>query len=169
MAQSGFAANRYAAGMRFQSATTIGLVLIAMFAAATFSATAWSQEATNPSLRGVTVPPGCQAGDEACPVVLRMRPGSYVIEAAGSVSGERPNYYFKFDARAGQKATIRVAGGNIKTGPGIPVTFPNGDSDGVEEGKPFTLPATGTYVILLHANTMSSGPFGRFHITLRID
>jgi hypothetical protein len=33
---------------------------------------------------------------------------------------------------------------------------------------PFALPATGAYVILLHANTMSEGPFGRFELTLQV-
>jgi hypothetical protein len=168
MAQSSFATGHHPTDIRFQGTT--GLLLIAIFAAATFAAPAWSQGATRlPAPRGVKVYPRCQAGDEACPVVLRMKPGSDVIEAAGSVSGEHPNYYFKFDAREGQKATLRVVGGNIKTGPGIPITFPNGDSDALDVGQPFTLPATGTYIILLHANTMSSGPFGRFQITLRID
>jgi hypothetical protein len=146
------------------------VLLISMFGAATFNAPAWPQEASRPGpIRGVRILPRCQPGDEACPQVLRMKPGAVVVEATGSVSGEHPNYYFKFDARTGQQATIRVVGGNIKTGPGIPITLPNGDSDAVEEGKPFALPATGTYVILLHANTMSSGPFGRFQLTLRID
>jgi len=46
----------------------------------------------------------CTPGEEACPVVLRMAPGSRLIEAAGFVSGEHPDFYFKFDARGGQKA-----------------------------------------------------------------
>jgi len=111
---------------------------------------------------------GCTPGDEACPVVLKMKPGAVTIVASGSVSGERPDYYYKFDARAGQKATITTVGGGLKTGPGIPITGPNGFQDAVDVGKPYALPATGTYVILLHANTMSDGPFGRFTMTLTI-
>jgi hypothetical protein len=121
-----------------------------------------------PPPRGVRVH-RCLAGDEACPVVLKMKPGTDSIEATGSVSGEHPNYYFKFDARAGQKATIHIVGGNIKTGPGIPITLPNGGSDAIDEGSPFTLPETGTYILLLHANTMAEGPFGRFRMKLRIE
>jgi hypothetical protein len=110
----------------------------------------------------------CQAGEEACPAVLRMKPGGDTGEATGFVSAEHPRYYFRFDARAGQRATIHVTGGGIKTGPGIPITFPDGKSDALDVDTPFTLPATGTYVIALLANLMSDGPFGRFHITLRI-
>jgi hypothetical protein len=110
----------------------------------------------------------CTPGDEACPVVLKMKPGAVTIVASGSVSAERPNYYFKFDARAGQKATITTVGGGLKTGPGIPITGPNNFQDAVDVGTPYPLPATGTYVIVLHANTMSDGPFGRFTMTLTI-
>jgi hypothetical protein len=164
------AAKCFAAGKGFGNALTKALPLVAMFGAMTFNAPAWSQEDAKPRPpRGIKILPRCHMGEEACPEVLRMRPGSDVVEATGSVSGEHPNYYFKFDARAGQQATIRIVGGGIKTGPGIPITFPNGDGDAVDEGKPFTLPATGTYVILLHANTMSNGPFGRFQMTLRIN
>ena len=110
----------------------------------------------------------CTPGEETCPVVLKMQPGAVSITATGSVSGEHPNYYFTFEARAGQKMTIHVVGGNIKTGPGIPITLPNGDQNAVDENVPFTLPATGAYVIVMHANTMSDGPFGRFTTTLTI-
>ena len=61
----------------------------------------------------------CTPGEEACPVVLRMAPGSRLIEAAGFVSGEHPNFYFKFDARGGQKLIIHTEGGGLKTGPRI--------------------------------------------------
>jgi hypothetical protein len=110
----------------------------------------------------------CTPGDEACPVVLKMKPGATTITATGSVSGERPNYYFKFAARAGQKITIHTEGGGLKTGPGIPISGPNGFQDAVDEDTAFSLPATGAYVINLHANTMSDGPFGRFEMNLTI-
>jgi hypothetical protein len=100
----------------------------------------------------------CTMGDEACPAILRMARGDVSIIAEGFVSVERPNYYYEFDTRAGQKMTVTVVGGNIKTGPG----------DAVDENTPYTLPATGTYVILMHANTMSDGPFGKFSMTLTI-
>jgi hypothetical protein len=147
---------------KLRGAATAGFLLVVTSAAAMFNTPAWSQEAARET-------PRCQAGEEACPAVLRMRPGADVVEATGSVSAQHPNYYFKFDARAGQKLTLRVAGGGIKTGPGIPITMPNGGSDAVDVGQPFALPQTGTYVIVMHANTMSDGPFGRFHLTLRID
>ena len=170
MSHSSKSAGYFPTRKKFRSSATRVVLLISMFGAAAFNAPAWPQESAKPQPpRGVRILHRCQVGDEACPAVLRMKSGSDVVEATGSVSGEHPNYYLKFDAKAGQQATIRVVGGNIKTGPGIPITFPNGDGDAVDEGKPFTLPATGTYVILLHANTMSSGPFGRFQMTLRID
>jgi hypothetical protein len=140
-----------------RGATTAGFLLV-VTSTAMFHAPAWSQEAAR-----------CHAGEEACPAVLRMRPGADVVEATGWVSAQHPNYYFKFDARAGQKLTLRVTGGGIKTGPGIPITMPSGGSDAVDVGEPFALPQTGTYVIVMHANTMSDGPFGRFHLTVRID
>ena len=111
----------------------------------------------------------CTPGEEACPVVLRMAPGSRLIEAAGFVSGEHPDFYFKFDARGGQKLIIHTEGGGLKTGPGIPITGPNGTQDAVDEDTPYTLPASGDYVIQMHANTMSEGPFGRFKLFLIID
>jgi hypothetical protein len=164
------AVKRFTQGKGFGGALTRALPLVVILGVVTFNAPAWSQESTRLGpVRGVRILPRCHVGDEACPEVLRMKPGSDVVEATGSVSGEHPNYYFKFDAREGQQATIRVVGGGIKTGPGIPITSPNGDTDAVDVGKPFALPATGTYVILMHANTMSSGPFGRFKMTLRID
>jgi hypothetical protein len=139
---------------KLRGAATAGVLLVAASTAAMFSTPAWPQ---------------CQAGEEACPAVLHMKPGADVVEATGSVSAKHPNYYFKFDARAGQKLTLRVTGGGIKTGPGIPITMPDGGSDAVDVGEPFALPQTGTYLIVMHANTMSDGPFGRFHLTMRID
>jgi hypothetical protein len=111
----------------------------------------------------------CTPGEEACPVVLKMAPGARSIEATGFVSGEHPDFYFKFDAKAGQKLIIHTEGGGLKTGPGIPITGPNGTQDAVDEDSPYTLPASGDYVIQMHANTMSEGPFGRFRLTLIID
>ena len=111
----------------------------------------------------------CTPCEEACPVVLKMAPGSRLIEAAGFVSGEHPDFYFKFDARGGQKLIIHTEGGGLKTGPGIPITAPNGTQDAVDEDTPYTLPASGDYVIQMHANTMSEGPFGHFKLYLIID
>ncbi len=119
-------------------------------------------------LAGAAAAPACTPGDEACPVALKMAPGATSISAVGSVSGQRPDYYFKFTARAGQTLTLHLVGGDIKSGPGIPITFPNGDGGGVYLDTPFALPQTGGYVILLHANTMSEGPFGKFELTLTI-
>jgi hypothetical protein len=110
----------------------------------------------------------CRPGEEACPIVLHMKPGSTTVTATGNVSGERPNFYFQFAARAGQKMVIHTKGGGLKTGPGIPISGPNGFQDAVDEDTPFPLPATGTYVIDLHANTMSDGPFGPFVMTMTI-
>jgi hypothetical protein len=110
----------------------------------------------------------CEPGDEACPVVLHMAKGAISVTGRGDVTGSRPNFFFKFDARAGQKMTVSVVGHNLKTGPGIPITLPNGASDAVEENAPYTLPQTGDYVLEIHANTMSDGPFGPFTLTLAI-
>lgn len=110
----------------------------------------------------------CTRGQAACPMILKMKLGASEIRATGSVSGERPNYYFKFDARTGQQLTIHTVGGGLKTGPGIPIRGPSGAQDAVNEDTPYTLPATGAYVIELHANTMSDGPFGRFQMALTI-
>jgi hypothetical protein len=110
----------------------------------------------------------CEPGDEACPVVLRMARGDISVVGRGSVSGTRPNFYFKFDARAGQTMTVTVAGQNLKTGPGIPITLPNGATDAVDENAPYALPQSGDYLLVIHANTMSDGPFGPFTLTLTI-
>jgi hypothetical protein len=111
----------------------------------------------------------CTPSDEACPVVLRMAKGAASITAHGAVSGKRPNFFFKFNARSGQKMTVKAVGKNLKTGPGIPITLPNGTSDAVDENAPYTLPQTGDYLLEIHANTMSNGPFGPFTVTLTIE
>ncbi len=111
----------------------------------------------------------CEKGrTPACAVVLKMKPRQKVIVAQGVVSGAKPDYYFRFVANARQKLTITTHGGGLKTGPGIPLTFPNGSGDAVDEGVPYTLPQSGAYIVLLHANTMSDGPFGRFTMKLAI-
>jgi hypothetical protein len=111
----------------------------------------------------------CTRGEEACPVVLKAKPGASEIVATGSVSGERPDYYFTFVAKAGQQIIVHTVGGGLKTGPGIPISGPGNMQDAVDEDTPFTLPSTGAYVLDLHANTMSDGPFGRFRMTLKIN
>jgi hypothetical protein len=120
------------------------------------------------ALNGGTSARTCKTGEQACPAVLHMAKGATAITARGTVSGTHPNYYFKFAARAGQKLTIHTVGRNLKTGPGIPITLPNGSSDAVDENTPYPLPATGSYVIDILANTMSDGPFGPFTVTLTI-
>jgi hypothetical protein len=64
--------------------------------------------------------------------------------------------------------TVSVVGHILKTGPGIPITLPNGAGDAVEENAPYRLPQTGDYLLAIHANTMSDGPFGPFTLTLTI-
>jgi hypothetical protein len=49
-------------------------------------------------------------------------------EATGFVSGEHPDFYFKFDAKADQKIIIHTEGGGLKTGPGIPIARRRGAS-----------------------------------------
>jgi hypothetical protein len=110
----------------------------------------------------------CRPGEEACPAVLRMKPGSNSIVARGEVSAQKPRYYFKFKANAGQEVTIRTSGGGLKTGAGIPLTFPDGNGDAIMEGEPYKLTQSGDYVVVLMANLMSEGPFGRFKMSLQI-
>jgi hypothetical protein len=110
----------------------------------------------------------CVAGEENCPLVVKMAPGATTVAATGSVTGEKPDFYMTFVAKAGQKLTLHVVGGNLKTGPGVPITFPDGGGGGVFLDQPFVLPQTGAYVVLFHANTMSEGPFGRFRATFEI-
>jgi hypothetical protein len=108
----------------------------------------------------------CTPGQQDCPVVLTLKPGASVVEATGSVSAERPDYYFTFVAIAGQTITLHTVGGGLKMP--IPIEAADGTGDDIDEDTPYALRATGAYVILLHANTMSSGPFGRFELTLTI-
>ncbi len=111
----------------------------------------------------------CERGrTPACAVVLKMHPHQKAIVAHGSVSGTKPDYYFSFAAKAKQAITITTHGGGLKTGPGIPLTLPDGTGDAVDEGTPYRLTQSGTYIVLLHANTMSEGPFGRFTMKLAI-
>ena len=109
----------------------------------------------------------CEKGrTPACAVVLKMQPHQRAIVASGTVSGTKPDYYFSFAAKAKQDITITTNGGDLKTGPGIPLTLPDGTGDAVDEGTPYHLKQSGTYIVLLHANTMSEGPFGRFTMKL---
>ena len=103
-----------------------------------------------------------------CAVVLKMSPHKKVIVAQGVVSGLKPDYYFRFAAKARQKLIIITHGGGLKTGPGIPLTLPNSSGGALEEGVPYRLPQTGSYFVMLHANTMSNGPFGRFTMRMTI-
>ncbi|MBV8567764.1 MAG: hypothetical protein JO273_20140 [Methylobacteriaceae bacterium] len=117
---------------------------------------------------GIAQALACTPGDQACPVLLTMKAGASVIEATGTVSRERPIFYFKFVAEAGQTVMVHTTGGGLKTGPGIPIAGPSGAQDALDEDTPYTAPASGPYVIELHANTMSDGPFGPFRLRLRI-
>ena len=96
-----------------------------------------------------------------------MRHGTSIILATGVVSGESPDFFFKFGARAHQTLKIETRGGGLKHA-GIAITLPSGKSDGVEEGAPYKLPETGNYLFSVHANTMSDGPFGKFTLRLQI-
>ena len=116
---------------------------------------------------GITQAACIPGQDKACPVLLRMSPGAWMINATGSVSAERPDYYFKFRAKAGQMIVIKTIGGGLKTGPGISMSGPNG-AFAVNEDTQYMLSATGAYLIDLRANLMSEGPFGQFKMTLRI-
>src|SRR6516162_3657087 len=98
MSQYSPAARCFAAGKGFANALTKALPPAAMFGTMMFNAPAWSQAETKPRPpQDTKILPRCHIGDEACPEVLRMKPGSDVVEATGSVSGKHPNYYFKFD------------------------------------------------------------------------
>jgi len=110
----------------------------------------------------------CVAGAEECPLVVKVAPGATTVSATGFVTGEKPDFYMTFAAKAGQKLTLHVVGGNLKTGPGVPITFPDGSGGGVFLDQPFVLPQTGAYLVFFHANTMSEGPFGRFRATFVI-
>ena len=114
---------------------------------------------------------GCTPGEQACPVVLKMKRGATSITAEGTVSLKHPIFYFTFEAREGQNLTIHIVGGGVKTGAGYPISGPDGVSDGVTENDPYKLPKTGAYVFEVHANTMASTPsehLGSFRMTMTI-
>jgi len=112
---------------------------------------------------------GCVIGSEACPSVLRMHRGSTKIAVSGKVSADKPDYFSRFSARAGQILILHAEGGGLKTSGGIDLSHPaSGFNDSVEADTPFRLPENGVYVIHLRANTMSEGPFGRFVLSIAI-
>src|SRR5579862_8165422 len=84
----------------------------------------------------------CTPGEQACPMVLKMKRGATSITVEGAVSLKHPIFYFTFDAREAQNLTIHTVGGGVKTGAGYPISGFDGVSDGATENAPYKLPKT---------------------------
>ncbi|KAF2992730.1 hypothetical protein OGR47_06720 [Methylocystis sp. MJC1] len=87
---------------------------------------------------------GCQPGSEKCPLILKMKRGSDAISFSCVLSNAKPGCAARFEARAGQAATLQ----------GDPIArkilvFPSGDGTDELELGPYTLPETGTYTLKL--------------------
>ena len=110
----------------------------------------------------------CTSGDDACPIVLKMRPGAVSATASGELTQNRSTIAFRFEARAGQTVVVHVSGPVTKDQ--LPLTGPISDEQGGDFylDKPFKLPASGVYTFDLYANMMAEGAFGRFQLTLTI-
>jgi hypothetical protein len=116
-----------------------------------------------------TVSPGwaCVSGDEKCPIILRMEPGSVSVTAHAVASQDRFATNFQFAARAGQTIVVTERGAVLKdflslAGPGV------SDPDALHYNTPFKLPGTGVYTFSCVPNMMAGGAFGPFAITLTI-
>jgi hypothetical protein len=115
---------------------------------------------------GAVMAAACTPGEEACPVVLKMRPGAVSITVAGAVSLAKPAFFFSFDANAGQSVVIHTTGAVLRGQ--APFTAPNGDNDAFDLDQPYKLPTSGTYTFSCLANTQAEDSFGKFRMTLTI-
>jgi hypothetical protein len=93
---------------------------------------------------GVTHGAGCLPGSEKCPLILKMKRGWDTISFSCVLSSATPGCAAKFEARAGQAATLW----------GDPIAhkiliFPSGDGTDELELGPYTLAETGTYTLKL--------------------
>jgi hypothetical protein len=107
----------------------------------------------------------CIAGAPACPIVVRMAPGTDTITVRGVLAPGRDCCSYALRVRAGQVLTWRVSGGPaIRT----IIAYPNGDADGPGLPQAIPLPQSGVYVFAVRPNLMADGAFGPFALTLTI-
>ncbi|MBL1257136.1 hypothetical protein [Methylocystis sp. Sn-Cys] len=110
----------------------------------------------------------CQPGSEKCPLILKMKRGSDKISFSCVLSPTKPGCAAKFEARAGQAATLQGEAIAHKI-----LVFPSGDGTDELELGPYTLPETGTYTLKLSygASMMSRDANDRpakYNWTLRV-
>jgi hypothetical protein len=107
----------------------------------------------------------CAAGSGACPIWLRLRPGSVGITVRERLTPKQSRYSYAFGAHAGQKLTWTFSGPAVRT----LLRDPTGDSEGPGLPEIISLTSSGTYVFTISSNTMAEHIFGPFELTLHIN
>jgi hypothetical protein len=110
----------------------------------------------------------CTAGDDACPIVLKMDPGAVSVTSSGELSVNRPNLAFQFEARAGQTVVVHVHGPVTKNHLSMSGPISEQAAGDFNQDQPFQLPASGVYGFTLYADMMADGAFGPFELALTI-
>jgi hypothetical protein len=106
----------------------------------------------------------CRTGATACPIPVRMAPGTDTITLTGVVAPGQDCCAFAMRARAGQVLTWRIAGPAIRT----TIRTPDGNADGPGLPASIPLPESGTYVFGVRPNLMAEGASGPFTVTFTI-
>jgi hypothetical protein len=92
-------------------------------------------------------------GNSAQPLVLQ-----------GALRHDADAVRYAFHAASGMRLEWSYSGPAAH----VVLTYPNGESDGPLTPSTILLPATGSYVLGLHANTMANDADGPFTLRLRL-
>ena len=106
----------------------------------------------------------CEAGAQACPIPVHLRPGTDTIALVHVLTEGVACCSYSLAASAGQTLTWAFEGPAIRT----VITYPDGTTDGPGLPNAIPLPATGTYVLGFTPNLMAEGAYGPFRATITI-
>ena len=116
------------------------------------------------AIASVATAAAARPGDEAHPIVLKMRRGTDSLTVHGVLRQNVDCCAYTFKAHAGQQLRWTESGAAARMG----IAYPDGD--GINPGlpNPAALPQTGRYVLTVSPDLMAEGAFGRFTLTVRI-
>jgi hypothetical protein len=116
------------------------------------------------AIASVATAAAARPGDEAHPIVLKMRRGTDSLTVRGVLRQNVDCCAYTFKAHAGQQLHWTESGATARMG----IAYPDGD--GINPGlpDPAALPETGRYVLTVSPDLMAEGAFGVFTLKLRI-
>ncbi|MCB1499346.1 MAG: hypothetical protein KDK07_06090 [Bauldia sp.] len=106
----------------------------------------------------------CDAGAEACPIPVEMKPGTDTITLVHELKQNVECCYYSLAARAGQTLTWSFQGPDARS----LITYPDGSSDGPGIPNSIPLKATGTYILGFTPDLMADNAYGPFRATVTI-